>query len=292
MSSIGIRWAFNSTRWQPCKQEWIRAAQCIQPEEKERTGKFVFKRDAKSSMVGRLMLRRLIHKMTNIPYGDIHLSRTEKGKPFLVNPLPPTCPHLSFNVSHQGDYVVLAAERDCEVGIDVMNSETTRMKTVPEFFHTMRRQFTVDEWQTIRAQGPEKNQLRTFYRLWCLKESYVKALGIGIGFEVQRLNFQLYTPLEDTHPVCNTTLRVDSAEATDWTFQETSLDNHCIAVALHHTTPPPYKRDHVPPVFSVLTPEELMDSCSPLSDPDDQYGDLFMNKHEDPISLSASKKAR
>jgi len=46
-----VRWAFNSHRWQPSKEDWIRAAQCLQKEEKDRIGKFVFKKDGKSSMV-------------------------------------------------------------------------------------------------------------------------------------------------------------------------------------------------------------------------------------------------
>ena len=38
--------------------------------------------------------------------------------------------------------------------------------SVPEFFHTMRRQFTEDEWRSIRHSGDETEQLKTFYRLW------------------------------------------------------------------------------------------------------------------------------
>lgn len=49
MSSI--RWAFNTSQWNPTVTDWISAGRCIQPEEKERIGKFVFKKDAKSSMV-------------------------------------------------------------------------------------------------------------------------------------------------------------------------------------------------------------------------------------------------
>ena len=37
---------------------------------------------------------------------------------------------------------------------------------MPEFFHTMRRQFTEDEWRSIRQSGSETEQLKSFYRLW------------------------------------------------------------------------------------------------------------------------------
>ena len=70
------------------------------------------------------MLRKMLHRRTKIPYADIKLGRTEKGKPYLMNSAPEGCEKLSFNVSHHGDYVVLAAETFTDVGIDVMKLET------------------------------------------------------------------------------------------------------------------------------------------------------------------------
>ena len=70
----------------------------------------------------------------------------------------------------------------------------------------------------------------------CLKESYVKALGIGIGFEVKRLNFMIKTKdLKACTQANNTELKVDDKHLNDWTFEEEVLDNHCIAVAVHNT---------------------------------------------------------
>lgn len=39
-------------------------------------------------------------------------------------------------------------------------------QSLPEFFHTMRRQFTSAEWQFITAPPTEKQQLAMFYRFW------------------------------------------------------------------------------------------------------------------------------
>ncbi len=46
-----VRWAFKFGSWHPTQQEWMLAAQCVQPEEKQRIDKFMFKKDGKSSMV-------------------------------------------------------------------------------------------------------------------------------------------------------------------------------------------------------------------------------------------------
>ncbi len=66
---------------------------------------------------------------------------------------------------------------------------TSDSKDLPRFFHLMRRQFTPREWEAIRVGEEEEQQLRTFYRHWCLKESFVKADGGGLGWNLQRLNF-------------------------------------------------------------------------------------------------------
>lgn len=47
----GVRWAFKYGSWKPKKDEWLLAAQCIQPEENQRINRFVFAKDAKAAMV-------------------------------------------------------------------------------------------------------------------------------------------------------------------------------------------------------------------------------------------------
>lgn len=68
-----VRWAFRVSSWHPTEQEWLKAASYIQAEEKERIGKFVFRRDAKSSMIGRLLIRKFVQQVTLARY---------KGSPF------------------------------------------------------------------------------------------------------------------------------------------------------------------------------------------------------------------
>jgi phosphopantetheinyl transferase len=40
--------------------------------------------DAKSSLIGRLMQRKMVHDFQDIPYSNIQLLRTKKGKPYFV----------------------------------------------------------------------------------------------------------------------------------------------------------------------------------------------------------------
>lgn len=76
--------------------------------------------------VGRLLARHAVLRQTGLPYHGISLDRTEKGKPFLVN-CPPSCDQFDFNISHDGDYAVAAAELQYSVGVDIMQLDRPSM---------------------------------------------------------------------------------------------------------------------------------------------------------------------
>lgn len=278
-----VRWAFNTRLWSPNKRDWMTALSFIQPEEKERIGKFVFKKDAKSSIAGRLMLRKLVSEKIGVPWSGAKFDRTEKGRPFLVTSLPDTLKGIDFNVSHQGDWAVLAAEDGFKVGVDVMKIEYIGGKSVDEFFHTMRRQFTPEEWDEIRRFPEEKEQLGSFYRHWCLKEGVVKALGVGIGFDLQRVCFQVRTQKLDMNKITSdTTVRIDGQYDSLWQFEETMLDPlHSVAVALHYGG---LKKERMGTLvnYSKLSFDDLIRSGEPLSAPDEKSADMFMQKEETP----------
>lgn len=275
-----IRWAFDIAKWKPSGAEWARALSSIQKEEQERIGRFVFKRDAKASLAGQLMLRKLARETLQLSNDEIKLERTSKGKPYVSN--VPNFPY-KFNVSHQGSYTIVAASQSQLVGVDVMRIDWERFEDeskVEAFFHTMRKQFTVNEWNNIKS-GELRKQLANFYRHWCLKESYVKAIGVGITINLQSIDF---TVCDDdlTSVVTSTKLRVNGALQNDWRFEEQLLDDkHCACVALN---PSPhglksYDRFHLLPL------DELLSMASPLVTVDHQTLADFEAKEEEPLIL-------
>ncbi|XP_066286534.1 L-aminoadipate-semialdehyde dehydrogenase-phosphopantetheinyl transferase-like [Branchiostoma lanceolatum] len=277
----GMRWAMKTGLWQPSREEWLLAARCVQQEEKDRINKFVFAKDAKYAMAGRLLIRKAVSDQLGIQWKDVQLGRTEKGKPYLTNTVDNDDHALfSFNVSHSGDYAVLAAEHKHVVGVDVMKVDYPNRGDVPEFFRMMRRQFTDHEWSTIKTPNSEWEQLKLFYRHWCLKESYVKALGVGIGFELQRIDFHLKTPQVRTGEVSqDTQVYIDGTHQPDWLFQESALDDtHCAAVAIQGLT----QAVSDPPPFRVLEFSELTGVAQPLLPEDVSYWESFRNKKERP----------
>ncbi|KAK5929251.1 L-aminoadipate-semialdehyde dehydrogenase-phosphopantetheinyl transferase isoform X1 [Pseudochaenichthys georgianus] len=289
-----VRWAFLCGSWRPSRSEWILANRCIQREERDRIRQFVFAKDAKSAMAGRLLLRRFVCERMGIPWSEIRLERSPRGKPYLAAPLKVRSdsgtepPSWSFNLSHQGDYAVLAAEQGGQVGVDIMKNTMPGTSSVPEFFRIMTRQFTAYEWSVIQSAGSEHLQLAAFYRHWALKESFIKAIGTGLGFNLQRVEFHLAPePLTQKHVLRQTKMHLDEEEEEDWIFEESLLDaDHHVAVALGPTekTGSELFRPSLPPAssFALLSFSDLTASASPLTEEDPACWDSFEMKAEAP----------
>ena len=228
-----VRWAFDLSAWRPSISDLLIATSCIQEEEKLRLAKFVFREDFNASLIGRLMMRCFVQKATNCDYNAIKFDRDERGKPFLVEPKNL---RLDFNVSHQGKYSVLAGTvgTNAKIGVDTMKIEYTGGKSLEEFFRLMTRNFSDSEWGYIKSRDTKNEQLEAFMRNWCLKESYVKNIGVGITVDLRNISFKINSSvLEVKQPVTDTTLTVDGNLVTNWTFHESLIDyDHCVAVAI------------------------------------------------------------
>lgn len=284
-----VRWAFPCGRWAPGRDDWLLCARCVQPEEKQRIAQFMFTRDAKAAMAGRLLIRKFIAENLQIPWDKILLDRTAKGKPFLVSGVPPQLPNFNFNVSHQGDYAVLAAEPEVQVGVDIMKTDRPGSGSTEEFFRIMHRQFTEREWHSIKCMGSDWAQLDMFYRLWALKESFIKAVGVGLGFNLQRIEFEV-RPLhmETARVYTQTKMRLDD-EDENWSFEEMLLDEkHHVAVALGGTDANKPPKSENGTTFTILTYEDLMASAVPITPEDPDYWDNFHSKQEFPRRQSST----
>ena len=78
---------------------------------------------------------------------------------------------LQFNLSHSYDYVVCAVG-DKPVGCDIEKIGPARMHVAKRFFHAQELQYL--NTFTGREQDEE------FFRLWTIKESYIKMTGEGM----------------------------------------------------------------------------------------------------------------
>ncbi|XP_024214004.1 L-aminoadipate-semialdehyde dehydrogenase-phosphopantetheinyl transferase [Halyomorpha halys] len=268
-----VRWVFDCFSWKPIHPELLVLFSAVQAEEKDRIGKFVFMKDAKSSLVGRLLMRKYIHNSLSVQWNDIKILRDVNGKPYYNNEHFP----ISFNISHQGRYVVLAGESSStKIGIDVMEREYRGGKPIPAFFRLMRSNFSFDEWKTITNFNNEKDQVHMFYRYWCLKESYVKAIGVGITIDLKDIVFKINTTmLKNGEYVKDTELWVGGVIQMQWEFHESLLDhNYCCCVAL-------YKGSgliNTITKFKFVTIDDILEDCKEVNPPDPKFCSEFLKK--------------
>nr|XP_014094327.1 L-aminoadipate-semialdehyde dehydrogenase-phosphopantetheinyl transferase [Bactrocera oleae] len=276
------RWAIDLASWHPTLPQLAQAVAVIQSEECERLMKFVFLDDFLSSLVGRLLMRKFVSAHSDVDYKDVRFARDARGKPYWLQAEDKCRKQLSFNVSHQGKFVLLAGiSSETEmgaadaapttnttskvgVGVDVMKIEYSGGKNLADFFRIMKRKFSDSEWRYIRhPQHNEADQVKAFMRHWCLKEAYVKELGVGITVDLQKISFTVDTTRDldvVTSPLTGTTLRCNDLPENDFHFEEHLLQpKYCAAIAFKNYKPEFGK-------FEFLKIEQLLVATEKASD--------------------------
>ena len=100
-----------------------------------------------------------------------------KGKPYL-----PAYPHIHFNISHSGELAVCALG-SAPLGVDVE-------KIRPIGLRSTKRMLSGREREALESCPPEHRE-EVLFRFWTLKESYAKALGVGLGMDFTKVDFSL-----------------------------------------------------------------------------------------------------
>lgn len=150
--------------------------------EQDSINRFRSKKNKFQSLAGQIMARSVFAETQKYPFKSINFYRTEKGRPyaFLEN-------HMKmpdYNVSHHGDYVSLIyTDLDYKVGIDITRIEKFASESFKDFVEPFTDKLSDDEMKWLNQSSSEDDKLAKFYSLWALKESVLKALGIGITDE-------------------------------------------------------------------------------------------------------------
>ena len=138
--------------------------------EQQKAARFYRNADRQSSIAARGALRILLSGYTGKTAGEIEFSYSENGKPYVVGLA------MDFNVSHSGDWVVLAFGRDRNIGVDV-----EKIKRNMDVDAIASRYFAPEEIALIK-NAEDRHAL--FFQLWARKEAYVKACGSALFREL------------------------------------------------------------------------------------------------------------
>lgn len=132
--------------------------------------------DKKRSLIAELLIRKITYEKMGIPTEKIKISYNPYGKPYIDN-----IRHYKFNISHAENFVVMAVGRS-KVGVDIEIMKQCDMAVGKRFF-------TNSEYDYIISQKNEQDRMEAFYTIWTLKESYVKAIGKGMGISFNTFEF-------------------------------------------------------------------------------------------------------
>lgn len=179
------------------------------PEEKRaRINKFYHWQDAQRTLLGYSMISYLLTREFGLEKEKICFHFDEYGKPRIEEK------EVFFNLSHAGEWIVCGISHKI-IGVDVEQITAIDLTLAERFFAPVE---VADLFQLPRELRDDY-----FFKLWTLKESYIKAEGRGISIPLNSFWFQLF---QDEI--------IFSSESTqDWQFKLYNLDrNHQLAVCL------------------------------------------------------------
>ena len=180
-------------------------ASILSEAERERAARFYFERDAIRWMVSRVVLRSILGRYVGVGASDVRFQIGARGKPELSAPLGP---RLQFNASHSDRLGLYVMARSGRVGVDI-----ERVRPLPDLEAIAGRTFSPHEQQALGAVSPAK-RCAAFFNCWTRKEAYIKALGDGLTYPLERFTVSLIPgappKLEDVQD--------DPAEARRWSL--------------------------------------------------------------------------
>lgn len=140
----------------------------LAPDERSRLARLIRPEVRRRWLAARTFLRRVLGASLGVPPEAIGLSRQPGGKPFLPDS------DLQFNLSHSGDWALLALAWQLPLGVDI---ETIRPPRQPL---AIARRFFSPEATAALAQAPSEQQARIFHHHWTRLEALHKLGGGGL----------------------------------------------------------------------------------------------------------------
>jgi len=155
----------------------------LNAEERERQRRFVVERVRHEYLVTRALCRTTLSHYAAVDPTAWQFSRNPRGRPEISGPRG-VAP-LRFNLSNTAGLIACLVTLGMDVGVDVEDTQR-RGETV----RIANRFFSASEVAALEALPPER-QRRRFFEYWTLKESYIKARGMGLAIPLNQFSFHL-----------------------------------------------------------------------------------------------------
>ncbi|MDX1492321.1 MAG: 4'-phosphopantetheinyl transferase superfamily protein [Pseudohongiellaceae bacterium] len=193
----------------------------LSPEELKRYERFYFDRDKRQFLITRAALRcALSEYFPELEPKQWQFNKNAYGRPEIAGPGYEQA--IQFNLSHTTGLIVLAITGEGELGVDVENlSRKCEPAQLADRF------FSKVESEALLALD-EQGQRERFFDLWTLKESYIKACGMGLAIPLESFSFLLDSGFD----IGFTSQREDDCQP--WRFWQLQVgEGHRVALAYY-----------------------------------------------------------
>jgi 4'-phosphopantetheinyl transferase len=205
----------------------------LSPEERAQHGRFRFDKHKHTYLVSHALVRSALSLMTQMEPAKFSFKTNAYGKPFIATPIQHETLH--FNLSHTDGLAAVAISKHTALGIDVENKDRQVLT------QSLAEQFFAPEECHAVAQASEHERSTKMLEFWTLKESYIKAVGMGLSIALDSFAFELETPIEPARLI---RLDAQADELDAWRFwQGQPTENHLMALA--------FKPKHANPVVII-----------------------------------------
>ena len=154
-------------------------AMLLDQDERSRAERFVRAEDRTRFIVSHGVLRKLLAERLGSAAAAIRFEVLRYGKPFVPDS------DWQFSLSHSGDFMLCAFARNLQVGADI-----EQMRLMPDYEAIAERYFANEERRQLR-ELPDGRRQEGFFRIWTLKEAYLKATGEGLNFPLSDFDVSL-----------------------------------------------------------------------------------------------------
>jgi len=181
--------------------------QQLSDDEQARSDRFRDQKDRERYIAAHGSLQAILSRYLHVEPIEVTFHRNEFGKPSLQLY---GSEDIRFNMSRSDDMSLMAIARGREVGVDIerIRHLNDSMQIAEQFFCPGERSFL----RTLEAEG----QQEAFFRLWTLKEAFVKGRGQGLSIPLDHFE----VAFQDERPVLLGTQEGVDIDVQDWSLVE------------------------------------------------------------------------
>jgi len=154
----------------------------LSPTERRRYESLRFEPDRHLFLATRALVRSVLSNYSAVSPADWRFALSDHGKPHISSPA--VTPAIHFNLANTPGLVACAVS----VAHELVGVDAERIDREVEAVELADRYFSKLEADRVRA-SPSSERLGRFFSYWTLKESYLKARGLGLGLALNRMSF-------------------------------------------------------------------------------------------------------